>query len=148
MKKNFLIAVFVAIFLGFFSAQIIYSNYRDNLNDSSYNAYMIQIGTYDDKEKLESIFANSDNYLVVEEEGKYNVYAGITTDLINANKIKTLYEKKEFVPSIKPITINNVEFVSNLEQYDILISEVDSEDNIISINDVILSSYKEMVLGN
>lgn len=35
----------------------------------------------------------------------------------------------------------------NLEQYDILISEVDNEENIISISDVILSSYKEMVLG-
>ena len=71
----------------------------------------------------------------------------MTTDLINANKIKNLYSNKNYDTYIKPTIINNIEFVSNLEQYDILISEVDDEENIISINDVILSSYEEIVLG-
>ncbi len=147
MNKKFGIAVIVAILLGFLSAQIVYSNYRENLVSSDYNAYMIQIGIYDNEENLNNLI-NNDNYLIMEEEGKYAVYAGITTDLINANKIKQLYEDKEIETKIKPIIIDNIEFLSNLEQYDILISEVDNEDNIISINDVILSSYKEMVLGN
>lgn len=147
MKKNFLIPLIISIFLGFLSAQIVYSTYRKNLENSSYNAYLIQVGSYNNKEEVESTFSNSDEYLVVEEEDKYNVYVGITTDLINANKIKNLYEKKNISAYIKPTVIDNVEFVSNLEQYDILISEVDNEENIISISDVILSSYKEMVLG-
>lgn len=147
MKKNFLIPLIISIFLGFLSAQIVYSTYRKNLESSSYNAYLIQVGSYNNKEDVESAFFDSDEYLIVEEEGKYNVYAGITTDLINANKIKNLYEKKNISTYIKPTVIDNIEFVSNLEQYDILISEVDNEENIISISDVILSSYKEMVLG-
>ena len=78
----------------------------------------------------------------------YNVYVGITTDLSNANKIKNIYEKKDIEVYIKPTVINNIEFVSNLEQYDLLISEVENDDNLISISDVVLSSYEEIVLGN
>ena len=71
----------------------------------------------------------------------------LTTDLSNANKIKNIYEKKNIEVYIKPTVINNIEFVSNLEQYDLLLSEVENEDNLISISDVVLSSYEEIVLG-
>ena len=121
MKKNFVIPLIISIALGFISAQIVYSTYRD--------------------------FSLNDEYLILEEDGVYNVYVGMTTDLINANKIKNLYSNKNYDTYIKPTVVNNIEFVSNLEQYDILMSEVDNEENIISINDVILSSYEEMVLG-
>lgn len=147
MKKNFLIPLVVSIILGFISAQIVYSTYRKNLEDSKYNAYLIQIGSYTNEESISSIYSDDFKYLVMKEDDMYNVYAGITTDLINANKIKNIYEKKDLEISIKPTVIDNIEFISNLEQYDILISEVDSDDNIISISDVILSSYEEMVLG-
>ena len=56
-------------------------------------------------------------------------------------------KKKDIEVYIKPTVINNIEFVSNLEQYDLLISEVENEDNLISISDVVLSSYEEIVLG-
>lgn len=142
-----MIPLVISIILGFISAQIVYSTYRKNLEESSYNAYIIQIGSYNNEDSLDETFENEEDYLIVEEDGKYNVYVGITTDLVNANKIKNLYQNKNIETYIKPTVINNVEFVNNLEQYDILISEVDSEENIISISDVILSSYEEMVLG-
>lgn len=147
MKKNLMIPLVISIILGFISAQIVYSTYRKNLEESSYNAYIIQIGSYNNEDSLDETFESEEDYLIVEEDGKYNVYVGITTDLVNANKIKNLYQNKNIETYIKPTVINNVEFVNNLEQYDILISEVDSEENIISISDVILSSYEEMVLG-
>ena len=142
-----MIPLVISIILGFISAQIVYSTYRKNLEESSYNAYIIQIGSYNNEDSLDETFESEEDYLIVEEDGKYNVYVGITTDLVNANKIKNLYQNKNIETYIKPTVINNVEFVNNLEQYDILISEVDSEENIISISDVILSSYEEMVLG-
>ena len=147
MKKNLMIPLVISIILGFISAQIVYSTYRKNLEESSYNAYIIQIGSYNNEDSLDETFENEEDYLIVEEDGKYNVYVGITTDLVNANKIKNLYQNKNIETYIKPTVINNVECVNNLEQYDILISEVDSEENIISISDVIFSSYEEMVLG-
>ncbi len=147
MKKNFVIPLIISIALGFISAQIVYSTYRKNLENTDYNVYLIQAGSYNNKNDLEKDFSLNDEYLILEEDGVYNVYVGMTTDLINANKIKNLYSNKNYDTYIKPTVVNNIEFVSNLEQYDILMSEVDNEENIISINDVILSSYEEMVLG-
>ena len=147
MKKNFVIPLIISIALGFISAQIVYSTYRKNLENTDYNVYLIQAGSYNNKDDLEKDFSLDDEYIILEEDGVYNVYVGMTTDLINANKIKNLYSNKNYDTYIKPTVVNNIEFVSNLEQYDILMSEVDNEENIISINDVILSSYEEMVLG-
>lgn len=138
----------IAIVLGFVSAQIVYSTYRNNLSSSSYNAYLLQIASFENVDSISSDMKDNADYLIVNENNMYNVYVGITTDLSNANKIKNIYEKKDIEVYIKPTVINNIEFVSNLEQYDLLISEVENEDNLISISDVVLSSYEEIVLGN
>lgn len=148
MKKNFWIPLTIAIVLGFISAQIVYSTYRNNLSSSSYNAYLLQIASFENVDSISSDMKDNADYLIVNENNMYNVYVGITTDLSNANKIKNIYEKKDIEVYIKPTVINNIEFVSNLEQYDLLISEVENEDNLISISDVVLSSYEEIVLGN
>lgn len=148
MKKNFWIPLTIAIVLGFVSAQIVYSTYRNNLSSSSYNAYLLQIASFENVDSISSDMKDNADYLIVNENNMYNVYVGITTDLSNANKIKNIYEKKDIEVYIKPTVINNIEFVSNLEQYDLLISEVENEDNLISISDVVLSSYEEIVLGN
>ena len=44
--------------------------------------------------------------------------------------------------------ISNEEFTRNLEQYDILLNSVTKEDELMAINESILSSYEEMVLKN
>ena len=140
--KNKIIYLLVAIIIGFVLGSTIYNSFKRNLDDSKYNAYLIQIGSF--KDDLE---VNPNNYLVLEEDGIYNVYAGITTKLSNATKIKNMYEKDNISSVIKPTVINNVEFISNLEQYDLLLSEVENKDNLLSINDVIISEYEELILG-
>ncbi len=142
MKGKYIFYLFLALFFGFITANSFYKAYQKNINDNKYNAYLIQIGSY----KENDLEVNADKYLVIEENGIYNVYAGITTSLVNASKIKKIYEEQQIQSFIKPTVIDNVEFISNLEQYDILLSEVEDEDNLISINDVIISSYEEMVL--
>ena len=141
--KNFVFYVIVAILLGFISAEVLYSDYKKNLDDTEYNAYLVQIGSFDE----DDLEVMPDDYLVLEEDGVFNVYAGITTKLDNASKIKRVYESKNIESYIKPTVIDNVEFMSNLEQFDILLDEVDNSDNLISINDVIISRYEELILG-
>ena len=141
MKKK-LAYFFIPIIVGFILGVVIYNDYKKGLDDSLYNAYLVQIGSF--KDDLE---VDASKYLVLEENGIYNVYAGVTSKLSNATKIKTLYEKEKIHSVIKPIVIDNVEFMNNLKQFDLLLSEVDSDDNIISINDVIISNYEELILG-
>ena len=102
----------------------------------------MQIGTFKD-----DIEVDPKDYLVLEEDGRFNVYAGITTKLSNATKIKDIYESENVESVIKPVVIDNVEFINNLKQYDLLLSEVDNKESVISINDVIISRYEELILG-
>lgn len=141
MKKTIVI-ILLALFLGFITGKSIYNEYKKGLETTKYNAYLIQIGSFKDDDEI-----NTGNYLVLEEDGMYNVYAGITTKLSNASKIKEMYKEDNIEGYIKPTVIDNVEFISNLEQFDILLSEVDNLDNLISINDVIISRYEELILG-
>ena len=142
MKKTFIFILFATI-LGFVSAEVIYKDYQKDLDNTKYNAYLIQIGSFKDDNEIDA-----SKYLVLEEDGVYNVYAGITTKLSNASKIKEIYEEENIESYIKPTVINNVEFISSLEQFDVLLSEVENKDNLISINDVIISKYEELILGN
>lgn len=132
----------IAISLGFIFGEVIYSDYKKNLDNSKYNAYLVQIGSFKDDPEVDP-----SDYLVLKEDGIYNVYAGITTKLSNATKIKDLYESENIDTVIKPTVIDNVEFISNLKQYDLLLQEVENKDNLISINDVIISKYEELILG-
>ena len=141
MKKTF-IYLFLAVLLGFVSAEVLYNDYKKELDNTEYNAYLVQIGSFKDDEEIDA-----SKYLVLEEDGVYNVYAGITTKLSNASKIKEFYEEDAIESYIKPTIINNVEFISNLKQFDILLSEVDNKENLITINDVIISRYEELILG-
>ena len=147
MKKNFVIPLIASIVMGFVSAQIIYSQYLKNIEKNKYNGYLIQAGVYTTKESLDDACEDLDKYLVVEEAGKYYLYLGITSDSMNANKIKTMYANNEVDVYIKPTIIDNVEFISNLEQYDVLINGVEGFEDIKSISETALSEYQEMVLG-
>lgn len=137
MKKNFIFYLLISIIIGFISAQIVYNSYKSNILQNSYNAYLVKV----------SGIENNDEYYIFDGNDDTSV-VGITTNLLNANKIKQLYKTDDNSVYIKPIVIENDEFVSSLEQYDILISEVDDKKNIISINDAILSSYKELILNS
>ncbi len=142
MNKKSIYYVLFSVILGFISAEVIYNDYKKNLEDTEYNAYLLQVGSFDSTD----LEVDDSNYLVLEEDGKNNVYAGITSSLSNASKIKEILREKNIETYIKPVIIDNVEFISNLKQFDILLSEVDDSDNLISINDVIISRYEEIVL--
>ena len=142
MNKKKIAYFLIPIIIGFILGVVIYNDYKKGLDNSLYNAYLIQIGSFKDDSEI-----NTSKYLVLKEDGIYNVYAGITTKLSNASKIKELYDKEKIYSIIKPTIIDNVEFMNNLVQYDLLLSEVDNKDNIISINDVIISNYEEIILG-
>lgn len=149
MKVKFVFPILIAIILGFLSAKVVYGLY--NPNDSlTYNSYFLQWGVYSNKESLNNTLDTKqiDSYLIVEDDGKYYVYVGITTDEKIAKKIQKIYEEKDNNIYIKTMNLDNSEFYNNLEQYDVLLKGVSNAKDIISINKAILASYEEMVLNN
>lgn len=148
--RSVIIPLLFAVCLGFYGAKIAYGFYqvKQSIEEISHNAYAIQYGVYTSADTLNKNLSNLDNYVVSQEDGKYYIYLGFTTNYTNLSKIKNIYESMGMDIYTKEIYINNSEFVNNLEQYDVLIDSVNDEEDIMSINEAILSSYDEMILGN
>lgn len=149
MKKKIVIPIIISVLLGCISAKLVYNGHKlkTETTSVSYNSYLLQVGVYNDKETLDKALKKLNDYIVKEEDNKYYVYIGVTTSKENANKIKNAYKDQDLDIYIKEGNIDNVEFMSNLEQFDILLDGVSKETDILSINEVILSTYEEMVMG-
>ena len=57
-----------------------------------------------------------------------------------------MYKEKGINASIKKMSIENEEFLANLEQMDILLNKAKTNDEVNSINEVVLANYQEFVL--
>ena len=148
MNKKFLIYILFAILSGLILGNIFYRQYEKEQNlDNDYNTYLLQLGIYDSREELESKTKNIENYLLIERDNKFYVYLGISTKKDNAKKIQNVFLDNDINVSIKKSVIDNIEFMSNLEQFDILLDNAETKEDILSINEVILSSYEEMVIA-
>lgn len=153
MKKlirSVIIPLLFAVALGFYGAKIAYEFYqvKKEVTTRTFNAYALQYGVYSNANTLEKNLANLDDYVVTQEDGKYYIYLGFTTNYKNLAKIRELYENKNMEVYTKEIYIDNSEFVSSLEQFDVLLESANKESDIISVNEAILSSYDEIILGN
>ena len=83
--------------------------------------------------------------LINEENDKYYVYLGITKDEENAKKIKEIYTNKGYQLYIKEVSLTNEEFYNNVEQFDLLIKNTNKEEEILTIEEVVLANYEEII---
>lgn len=147
MKMNFLISILCALLLGCLCATFIFKEYKESENvfGLSNSVYFLQYGVYTTKDSLD---IKTEKYIELEEDGKYYVYVGMTTSMDNAKKIQSTYKEKGIELYIKESYVSNNEFVSELSQYDILLSSSKTEEEMNSILSTVLASYEEFVLKN
>lgn len=107
--------------------------------------YFIQEGSYTSKTILEENTKNLNVKLVNEENSKYYVYLGITKSETIAKKLKSLYEEDGYQIYIKEVKLNNPEFESNVTQFDLLLNSATTKDEILTIEEVVLASYEEII---
>ena len=147
MNKSFIFPLVLAILFGFLSAKIVYEICNPG-NEVMYNSYFIQSGVYSNENVLKEEIKKLKAYTLIEEDNKTYVYVGISTNLENANKIKEAYKKMGINTYVKKKNIDSIEFLENLEQYDILVRSVSKQEDLISILNVILSTYEENLQYN
>lgn len=149
MNKKFLIYIGLAIATGAVLGNLVYKKYEEEQNiEKEYNSYLLQLGIFDTKEDVEKELLNIEDYIVIEKNNKYYVYLGVSTKKDNVAKVQEVFLKKNIETSIKKTVISNIEFMNSLEQFDLLLDSVTNSEDIMSINEVILSSYEEMVLNS
>ncbi len=142
MKKRFVFGILLSMVLGICSAKIVYSK---TVEDD--NTYFLQLGVYDDYDSALNDTKKIDNKLILSEDNKYLVYVGISKNKDNLKKISNIYNKLGYGLYIKSKKIDNQEFLINLDQLDKLLSDSSNEEQLNTINSVILSSYEEIVVN-
>lgn len=146
MKKTTILGILfliigVAIGVKYSSAKKVLENVF--LNDKTY--YFLQEGVYSSDVILKENTEDLDVKLIELIDGKYYVYLGITKDENNAKKIKDIYAEQGYNIYIKEQTLSNEEFANNLTQFDLLLNNTTSTNEILTITEVILANYEEII---
>ncbi len=107
--------------------------------------FFLQEGIYSDEDTLKKSLVKISKKIIDKRDNKYYVYVGITKDKDIAEKIQKIYEKKGF--SIYPVqrVLSSEEFSTNVDQFDLLIKDTEEEEQILTIEEVVLASYEEMI---
>ncbi len=148
MKKTLKISIF-SIALGAIAGIILNNTYKEKLSNSFLNEgktyYFIQEGVYSSTSSMQE---NTKDLLVKTVDSKNDkqyVYLGITRDEKNAKKLKEIYENKGYQIYIKEQNLSNEEFYNNVTQFDILINSTNKESEILTIEEVVLANYEELI---
>lgn len=150
MKKN-LIILFSCLLVGIFLSKIILNQYDRNeivktsTNNTIEEVYFFQIGVYSNEENAHEAVNNLDSYLIVNDNNSYFIYAAITKTLENKEKLEKYFKDLSYDFYVKKIKIDNSGFLENLEQFDILLKQASTNDEIKSVNKSILATYEEMI---
>ena len=148
MKKTLKISIF-SIALGAIAGIILNNTYKEKLSNSFLKEektyYFIQEGVYSSTSSMQE---NTKDLLVKTVDSKNDkqyVYLGITRDEKNAQKLKEIYENKGYQIYIKEQNLSNEEFYNNVTQFDILINSTNKESEILTIEEVVLANYEELI---
>ena len=110
--------------------------------------YFLQEGVYSSKQIMEENIKNMNMKVVDNLDNKYYVYLGITRDENIAKRLKTIYEEEGYQIYIKEKNLSNDEFLNNVTQFDLLINNTTSTKEILTIEEVVLANYEEIIQKN
>lgn len=145
MKKTMFLAV-VFVILGAVCGNYLYKNAPDSVSvfRESSKFYFLQEGIYSSKDIMLENVGDLSNKLVVLKDNQYYVYVGITLDKNNVDKIKKIYEDMGYQIYVQELELDSEEFISNVSQFDLLVAEADSNDDILSVEEVVLANYEQI----
>lgn len=148
MMKKILLYSLLFIALGFLLGNTIFSNRTallENLSPKKEKYYFLQEGIYNDKDILENELKNIGPKVIDYNNNKFYVYVGITKDKKVANKLQEIYSKKGYSLTQKEKRLTNEEFSNNVSQFDLLINAAKEEEEILTIEEVVLANYDEII---
>lgn len=147
MKKALILGL-LFLSIGAMFGNYFYTNVKEKLQttfSSGSTYYFIQEGVYTTKDIMEENVKNITTRVVDLKNDKYYVYLGITKDYEVAQKIKSIYEEEGYQLYIKEMNLSNEEFYNNVIQFDMLIKNTNSKEEILTIEEVVLANYEEII---
>ena len=147
MKKT-IIYFFIAILIGIILSKYIFNTYEEEVlaSNTDKTVYLFQYQAYKDKDVMLENAKALENYFYYKENNIYHVIIGISEDKNNLDKIKKAYNVTADI-YIKEKKIDNNEFLTNLEEYDKLVSSTNDSNTIVTAEKQIMAKYKELILN-
>ena len=143
--KKIIISGILLIILGYYLGNFIFNDLNINKLKKEEKYYFLQEGVYNNKDNLNNNISNLTNKIIDYKNNKYYVYVGITKDLEVAEKLMKIYEKDGFNIYIKEKGLSSEEFSTNVSQFDLLIKENEDDNQILTIEEVVLANYEEII---
>ena len=152
MVKKTILWIIFALFSGAILGKITFDKYENldvqkviNLNDK---IYMIKYVTYSKEDEMAKELSDVERYIYIENDGKYSAYVGAAASKENAQKIVDIYASKKIKLTLEKVSINNDEFIQNLNEYEKLLSATQDENSLIIIEKQIMSCYEQTVVSD
>ena len=144
--KKIILSGLIFITIGFIIGDYMFGEKKELLKilNNSDTYYFIQEGVYADKNNLKNNTNKLSQKAIDYIDNKYYVYVGITKDYEVAKKIKSIYDAKHISTYQKEQLISSEEFKANVEQFDLLIKSTNDEDQILTIEEIVLANYEEI----
>lgn len=137
----------VFVVLGAICGNYLYEKAPESISvfweDDTY--YFLQEGAYSSKKIMQENVKDLTNKLTTFEDNKYYVYVGITKNKKNALKIQKIYEDMGYQIYIKEVVLDNEEFANNVTQFDLLVNESESSEDVLTVEEVVLANYEEII---
>lgn len=149
MHNKFLLSVLCAVLLGGLLGHFLFLEYQEETMEvmqEKNKIYFIQEGVYDNEEEAKKATAELDTKIIVKEDAKYYVYLAMTQSEKNLEKLKKFYQNQGINITIKEMEITDESFINTLIQMDGLLEDTTKEEQIDSINKVVLANYQELIL--
>jgi hypothetical protein len=150
--KKFLAIISFAVIMSLLFGKYIFNFYKETSekvsNTVEEKVYFIQQGAYSSEESANNNSKDLNFYIIEKEETYYKVYVGITQNEEFSNKIKEIYSSMNKSIYVKEKIVSSLAFLEILKQYDNLLKDKTTNDEILNIEKQVLSKYKELVLQN
>lgn len=146
MKLNLVVPIICSLLLGYLCASFIFNQYGINTFAFSEknNIYYLQCGSYTTYDASLTEIEGIKDKITIKEDNNYYSYIGMTTSTTVAENIKKLYLDKDIDIYIKEGYIDNDTFINQLSQYDILLENCNTIEEVNSVLKTILATYNEI----
>ena len=144
MKKVLIKGLFFVI-VGFIIGQFIFKEKIELIKklQKGDTYYFLEEGVYNDYNNISN--TNINRRIIENKDNKYHVYIGITRDKEVLEKLKSIYEKDSINITVKEINLESLEFKTNVEQFDLLIRNTNDVAQILTIEEVVIANYQEII---
>ena len=143
MKKTIIKGIFFVV-IGFVLGQILFGEKLELIKklQSGDTYYFLEEGVYTNYDNIQNHIYRK---IIENKNNKYHVYIGITRDKEVLNKLKKIYKKENINVTTKEIILESQEFKTNVEQFDLLIRNTKDDSQILTIEEVVIANYEEII---